>query len=110
MSGNQAAMTGFDLSDYNLGELKGLLFEVDKAIRERQRRETEEARDAARARILAIARAAGLPPEQLLDGAATLPRYRNPLDAAQTWSGRGRQPKWVAEALAAGQTLDALRA
>jgi DNA-binding protein H-NS len=102
-------MAGFDLSDYNLGELKGLLFEVDKAIRERRRRETEDAREDARARILAIAREAGLPPEQLLDG-ATLPRYRNPLDAAQTWSGRGRQPKWVADALAAGKTLDQLRA
>ena len=109
MSRRDRATAGFDLSDYNLGELKGLLFEVDKAIRERQRRETEEARDLARERILAIAREAGLPPEQLLDGAATLPRYRNPLDAGQTWSCRGRQPKWVAEALAAGQTLDQLR-
>ena len=27
-----------DLSDYNLGELKGLLFEVGQAIQERQRR------------------------------------------------------------------------
>ena len=110
MSGRDRATAGFDLSDYNLGELKGLLFEVDKAIRERQRRDAEDAREDARARILAIAREAGLPPEQLLDGAPTLPRYRNPLDAGQTWSGRGRQPKWVADALAAGKTLDQLRA
>jgi len=94
-----------DLSDYNLAELKGLLFEVDKAIKERQRNEL----GAARERILAIARDAGLAPEQLLiDGAATLPRYRNPADGSQTWSGRGRQPKWVVEALAGGKTLDEL--
>lgn len=36
------------------------------------------------------------------------PKYRNPADAAQTWTGRGRQPVWVAQALAAGSTLDAL--
>jgi DNA-binding protein H-NS len=99
-------MTGMiDLSDYNLGELKGLLFEVDKEIKARQRSEL----GAARERILAIARAAGLPPEHLLiDGADTLPRYRNPDDASQTWSGRGRRPKWVTEALAGGKTLHEL--
>jgi DNA-binding protein H-NS len=84
MSGRDTARAGVDLSDYNLGELKGLLFEIDKAIRERKRRETQAARDAARERIFAIAREAGLPPEQLLDGAAAPPRYRNPLDATQT--------------------------
>lgn len=96
---------GVDLSDYNLGELKGLLFEVGQAIKERQRREVAEARE----RILTIARGAGLPAERLLDGAVVLPRYRNPDDASQTWSGRGRQPKWVAQALATGKTLDELQ-
>jgi DNA-binding protein H-NS len=27
------------------------------------------------------------------------PKYRNPADPAQTWSGRGRQPAWFAAAL-----------
>lgn len=94
-----------DLSDYNLGELKGLLFEVGQAIQERQRRDVAEARE----RVLTIARDTGLPPGQLLDGAAVLPRYRNPDDASQTWSGRGRQPKWVTEALAGGKTLEQLK-
>lgn len=34
------------------------------------------------------------------------PKYRNPSNAEQTWTGRGRKPKWVEEALAAGATLD----
>ena len=37
-----------------------------------------------------------------------LPKYRNPENADETWSGRGRQPKWVQAALAAGETLPAL--
>ena len=47
-------------------------------------------------------------------GAAGKPRgkvpakYRNPANAAQTWTGRGRQPLWVAEAVGAGKSLDAL--
>lgn len=94
-----------DLSDYNLGELKGLLFEVGKEIKARQQHEVQQARE----RILALAQGAGIAAEQLIDGAETLPRYRNPADPGQTWSGRGRQPKWVAEALAAGKSLDQLR-
>ncbi len=27
------------------------------------------------------------------------PKYRNPSNASETWSGRGRQPVWFAEAL-----------
>ncbi|MDN4061674.1 H-NS histone family protein [Massilia sp. YIM B02769] len=37
------------------------------------------------------------------------PQYENPADSSQTWSGRGRQPKWVAEALAGGKKLDQFR-
>ena len=36
------------------------------------------------------------------------PRYQNPKNAAQTWSGKGKQPNWVDEALARGSTLESL--
>lgn len=35
-------------------------------------------------------------------------KYRNPSNTAQTWTGRGRQPLWVAEAIGAGKSLDSL--
>lgn len=31
------------------------------------------------------------------------PKYRNPADASQVWSGRGLKPRWFAAALAAGK-------
>lgn len=34
------------------------------------------------------------------------PKYRNPANPAQTWAGRGMQPKWLAEAIGKGATLD----
>ncbi len=37
------------------------------------------------------------------------PVYRNPSNSAETWTGRGRQPKWVRDALASGASLEALR-
>ena len=36
------------------------------------------------------------------------PRYRNPFNPAQTWSGKGTRPGWVASALAVGMTLEDL--
>jgi len=36
------------------------------------------------------------------------PVYRNPSNSAETWSGRGRQPKWVRDALARGKRLEDL--
>jgi DNA-binding protein H-NS len=40
--------------------------------------------------------------------AKVLPKYRNPEHADETWSGRGRQPKWVQAALAGGDKLSDL--
>jgi DNA-binding protein H-NS len=37
------------------------------------------------------------------------PKFQNPEQPSQTWSGRGRQPRWVNELLEAGRTFDELR-
>jgi DNA-binding protein H-NS len=37
------------------------------------------------------------------------PRFRNPDPPHQTWSGRGKQPKWMGKLLAEGKTPDDLR-
>jgi DNA-binding protein H-NS len=34
------------------------------------------------------------------------PRYRNPLNSAETWSGKGAKPAWVEAALAEGKRLE----
>lgn len=39
-------------------------------------------------------------------GVKVAPKYRGP--AGELWTGRGRQPTWVAEAIAAGRTMDDL--
>lgn len=35
-------------------------------------------------------------------------KYRNPSDASQTWSGRGKRPLWLNAVLKAGQKLEDL--
>jgi DNA-binding protein H-NS len=33
-------------------------------------------------------------------------KYRNPKDTSQTWTGRGRKPNWLVEALKKGAKID----
>jgi DNA-binding protein H-NS len=39
-------------------------------------------------------------------GGKVPPKYRNPANPAETWTGRGRAPRWLAAELAAGRKLD----
>lgn len=36
------------------------------------------------------------------------PAFRNPSNSAETWTGKGKQPKWVRDALARGKRLEDL--
>lgn len=107
-------MAKLNLSDFNLSELKGLQADIEKEIKARQQQEVTKARE----QILAIAQGLGVSVEELLanggakskgSGKKVQAQYRNPADNAQTWSGRGRQPKWIAEGLAGGKSLDDFR-
>jgi DNA-binding protein H-NS len=35
-----------------------------------------------------------------------LPKYRNPEEPSETWSGRGKTPRWLSAALKTGHTMD----
>ncbi len=48
------------------------------------------------------------PGSSKLAGRKIAPKYRNPKDKAQTWTGRGRMPLWAAELHAAGRLNRAL--
>lgn len=105
-------MAKMNLADYTLSELKGLQNDVEKAITERQQQQVQKARE----QILAIAKDAGVSVEELLGATGTKtkeksgqkvqPKYQNPKDTSQTWTGRGRQPRWMAEAMANGKKPD----
>jgi DNA-binding protein H-NS len=63
------------------------------------------------------AKALGFSVEELFGGEAAkkaagkvAQKYANPTNPSQTWSGRGKRPKWVSAALEAGLTKDDLLA
>ena len=63
-------MAKTDLSDYNLGELKGLQFDIENEIRKRRADEVNRARE----EIMALAQGTGLSIEELLLSKAGKPR------------------------------------
>lgn len=104
-------MSKVDLAGYTLGELKGLQHDIERTIKERQQQEVQKARE----QILAIAKQAGVSVKELLSdaekkaktgsGQKVQPKYQNPRDVSRTWTGRGRQPRWIAEEMATGKKL-----
>lgn len=99
-----------DLNELSLADLKKLQKDVAKAIESFGDRE----RKAARAELEALARDRGFTLAQLIDDLGTKPRkavapkFANPLDPSETWTGRGRKPRWVVAALDAGKSMDDL--
>lgn len=103
-------MTDINLAKLELSELKALQKDVEKAIKSYEKRKKQEAL----ARAEAAAQEAGFSLSELMDnaprrkGKATInpPKYRHPENADLTWTGRGRQPEWIKEALAQKKSLN----
>lgn len=101
-----------DLNNLSLNELKKLRSDVDKAISSYEDRLKKDALAAAQA----AAKEHGFDLGELLSGTAgkrktkgtVAPKYAHPENSNLTWTGRGRQPKWIKEALGAGKTLEDL--
>jgi len=96
-----------DLNEMSLEELKKLRKDVEKAIASFEERRRKDA-------LVALEAKAGELGFSLseLTGAGkkvSAPKYHNPADPSQTWTGRGRQPTWFKEALAAGKSEKDLR-
>lgn len=103
-----------DLSKLSIAELHAMQDQIAKALKDRVQVERTKARE----QIIAIAQGVGIPLKELMGAQGRVAktasvmkvavRYRHPADASLQWTGRGRQPKWVHEWLASGQSLDAL--
>ncbi|WP_299657188.1 H-NS histone family protein [uncultured Jannaschia sp.] len=104
-------MADIDLDSLSRDELKALQKDVNKAVENYDAKRKQEAQAA----VEAQARELGFSLAELIDGSgkagkkARTPqpaKYRHPENASLTWSGRGRQPGWIKEAIASGTSLD----
>ena len=94
------------LSDAELGELAG-------AVADEQARRQEDAMKAALTRINELAAGVGMTVEALLArqvkpraGVKGVPKYQNPDNPRQTWTGKGQRPGWFVEAQERGITRE----
>jgi DNA-binding protein H-NS len=96
-----------DLSKHSLAELGVLKSDIDKSIRSAERKLRKDAlaaaESAAKKMGFALSELVGTSPKRRKSKAASPPKYRHPENPSVTWSGRGRQPEWYKEALAAGK-------
>lgn len=95
-----------DLNNMSLKDLKDLQARVTKAVSTFEDRKKKEAL----AEIEEMARAKGFSLSELtgMGGpkkrAPATAKYANPANASDTWSGRGRKPRWFEAALKSGKS------
>lgn len=94
-----------DLNSLSLKELKDLQSRVNKAVSGFEERKRKDALS----QLEESARALGFTLSELTGTAVprkrspAVPKFANPANASETWSGRGRKPRWFAAALKAGK-------
>jgi len=101
-----------DLTTLSKKQLEKLLGDVQKAIRTLEEKEKKEAKKAAERAAAKF----GYSLSELTDSTSKrggrrksapkspgVPKYANPDDPAETWTGKGRQPQWYKDAVAAGK-------
>jgi len=116
------AANNVDVEGLSEGELRELIERAQKAldriVAKRARRTLKEARRLAaevgfEATFAKPGRGEGRSGRKASDTKAAAPstrakvapKYRNPDNPAETWTGRGRQPRWVQAALTGGRSL-----
>lgn len=101
-----------DISNLSVDELKKLQVEAAALIESKKDQAIEDAYH----QILEIAENAGLSLEQILElgnskrkkttRKSVEPRYRSKANPSDTWTGRGKKPRWLVAELEKGATLD----
>lgn len=106
-----------DLKSLNLRDLKSLQRKVDRAIATHEKRSRKDALNAVKEKAkelgFSLDELVGDTDADSLRAAAKSrptaePKYRHPDDPSQTWSGRGRKPNWIKEALEQGVDIDSM--
>lgn len=102
-----------DLSNLSIAQLSDLQQRIPAELKRRE----AQAKDLVLNEVRAFAKARGYAIEDLLmketkvkasTGNKVKVKYRHPQNVALEWTGRGRQPKWVAAWIEAGGVIDDL--
>lgn len=102
---------GIDLGAMSRKELLELQSNVAAALQEAEHRERREALEAAEKAAAEYGFSLAELSSETKKGGRTgkaAAKYRNPANPEQTWSGRGRKPQWIHDALTSGADISDL--
>ena len=99
-----------NLKNFSRDQLRDLISKAKK----REKALAKERVAKVRKKLLALIKAEKLTVDEVFPGRGrpsrkgkklgkVKPKYRNPSDPGQTWTGRGKRPRWFAAALAGGK-------
>lgn len=100
-------MSSIDISNLTVAELAALKGSIESMIGGKREQELLRLRET----FEGMAHSAGFTLDEVMQATASKrapvkPKYQNPADPAQTWSGRGRKPLWVEALLESGGNLE----
>lgn len=102
-------MSGTNLENMSRKDLLELRDQVEKALIGAEKRERKEALKAAEKAAAEFGFSLSeLSKDNPISGKATKAKYKNPANPEQTWSGRGRKPQWIHDALNSGADISDL--
>lgn len=98
-------MTTVNLDNLSIDQLNQLTMTIDSTLVNKRQLELIDLRD----QVDALIGSCPFTLEEVLAAKPVrkpvLPKYKNPQDAEQTWTGRGRRPRWVEDCLSNGMDL-----
>lgn len=100
-------MAKLDFEKMSIEDLKQLKSSLEHTLERRREQERADLKK----KMVQMAEEAGYTIDDLFSRVkgkkpAIAAKYRNPDNASDTWSGRGRKPRWLAARLAAGESQD----
>ena len=103
-------MPEINLHDLSLQELQALSRDIEGELKRRG----DEERKKVLAQMKELAASVDMTLEEVIAYSSTKktkgePKYQNPENPRQTWTGRGKRPSWIKAALEQGKSLDELR-
>lgn len=103
-------MAEINLYGLSIQELQELSSDIEGELKRRG----DEERKKVLARMKELAASVDMTLEEVIAYSSTKktkgePKFQNPENPKQTWTGRGKRPSWIKAALEQGKSLDELR-
>ena len=103
-------MPEINLHDLSIQELQALSRDIEGELKRRG----DEERKKVLVQMKELAASVDMTLEEVIAYSSTKktkgePKYQNPENPRQTWTGRGKRPSWIKAALEQGKSLDELR-